>query len=151
MEPTHLKQSNTCLSFNTTFIGLPAFLNQRIHHESLLFEQYCYSKTIFRDFKIQIFLCFCWCTTITRKLLLTSFISNSTKNKTHPSQGTGKTCYMKAEKSPTTHSFLLLFQQNWGRLQGLGLSLTKIKLSRKARAVYKHTNNYKTVRKIYLK
>lgn len=27
MEHTHLKQSNICLLFNTTFIGLSAFLN----------------------------------------------------------------------------------------------------------------------------
>lgn len=52
----HLKQSNICLPFNTPLIGLSLFLNERIYHESLLFEQSCYLKTIFREFKMQNFL-----------------------------------------------------------------------------------------------
>lgn len=64
---------------------------------------------------------------------------------THPSQGTGKTCCVKAEKSeyPYLHFSPHFNNSTERRLQGLGLSLAKGKLSRKARAVYKNTENNK--------
>lgn len=70
---------------------------------------------------------------------------------THPSQGTGKTCCVKAEKSeyPYLHFSPHFNNSTERRLQGLGLSLAKGKLSRKARAVYKNTELI--IRKNYFK